>query len=314
MRLVFAGTPEPALPSLRALASSRHEIVAVLSRPDAPVGRGQTMTASPVSAWARAAGIEVLTPRRASEPDFADALRKLAPDCCPVVAYGSLIRPAVLAIPVHGWVNLHFSLLPAWRGAAPVQHAVIAGDDVTGASAFELEAGLDTGPVYGTVTETIAPGDTAGALLTRLADSGADLLVATLDAIEDGTAKPVPQPADGISLAPKLSVDDAHVDWTTPAFAIDRRIRGCSPDPGAWTTLAGRRLGLGPVAVADSAPGVPSLGPGAVHVGRREVLVGTGSTPVRLGSVRPAGRNEMRAADWARGLRTDPDASVRFDR
>jgi len=314
MRVVFAGTPEPALPSLRALASSRHEIVAVVSRPDAPVGRGRTMTASPVSAWARAAGIDVLTPRRPSEPGFADALRERAPDCCPVVAFGALIPRSVLAIPAHGWVNLHFSLLPAWRGAAPVQHALIAGDDVTGASTFALEAGLDTGPVYGTVTEKVAPTDTAGDLLARLADSGAGLLVATLDAIEDGTAAPLAQPADGISLAPKLSVEDAHVDWTTPAFAIDRRIRGCTPDPGAWTMLAGQRLGLGPVAVVEGIPSEPALGPGVLQIGRREVLVGTGSVPVRLGTVRPAGRKDMPATDWARGLRTDPDATVRFDR
>lgn len=314
MRVVFAGTPEPALPSLRALASSRHEIAAVISRPDAPVGRGQTMTASPVSAWARAAGIGVLTPRQPSEPGFVDALRTLAPDCCPVVAYGALIPPAVLAIPAHGWINLHFSLLPAWRGAAPVQHALIAGDDVTGASTFALEAGLDTGPVFGTVTEQVASTDTAGDLLRRLAESGAELLVATLDAIEDGTAAPVIQPTDGISVAPKLGVDDAHIDWTTPAFAIDRRIRGCTPDPGAWTSLAGQRLGLGPVTVVDAAPDLRPLDAGVLHLGRRDVFVGTGSTPVRLGTVRPAGRREMPAADWARGQRSDPDATVRFDR
>lgn len=314
MRVVFAGTPEPALPSLRALASSRHEIVAVISRPDAPVGRGRTVTASPVSAYARAAGIEVLTPRRPSEPAFLDSLRALAPDCCPVVAYGALIPSAALAIPANGWINLHFSLLPAWRGAAPVQHAVIAGDDLSGASTFALEAGLDTGPVYGTVTETIAPTDTAGDLLTRLADSGAELLVATLDAIEDGTAAPVPQPADGISLAPKLSVEDAHVDWTAPAFAIDRRIRGCTPEPGAWTTLAGQRVGLGPVMAVIPTPDAPPLPAGVLSIGRREVLVGTGSTPVRLGSVRPAGRREMPAGDWARGQRTAADATVSFER
>jgi methionyl-tRNA formyltransferase len=314
MRVVFAGTPEPALPSLRALAASRHQVVAVVSRPDAPVGRGRTMTASPVSAWARAQGIEVLTPRRPSEPGFADALRELEPDCCPVVAYGALIPPAVLAIPAHGWVNLHFSLLPAWRGAAPVQHALIAGDDVTGASTFTLEAGLDTGPVFGTVTETIDPSDTAGDLLTRLADSGADLLVATLDAIEDGTAAAVPQQADGVSLAPKLTVEDAHIDWTTPAFAIDRRIRGCTPEPGAWTTLAGRRLGLGPVTVDAPGPDTPPLAPGVLQIGRRDVRVGTGAGTVRLGTVQPAGRRAMPAADWARGQRADPDATVRFDR
>jgi methionyl-tRNA formyltransferase len=314
MRVVFAGTPEPALPSLRALAASRHELIAVVSRPDAPVGRGRTMTAAPVSAWARAEGIEVLTPRRPSEPGFADALRELAPDCCPVVAYGALIPPAVLAIPVHGWVNLHFSLLPAWRGAAPVQRALIAGDDVTGASTFALEAGLDTGPVYGTVTETIAPSDTAGDLLARLAESGAALLVATLDAIEDGTAVAVPQPPDGVSLAPKLSVEDAHVDWTAPAFAIDRRIRGCTPDPGAWTSLAGHRLGLGPVTTVVAAPDTPPLGPGVLVAGRRDVLVGTGSGTVRLGTVQPAGRRAMPAADWVRGQRADPAATLRFDR
>jgi len=314
MRVVFAGTPEPALPSLRALISSRHEIVAVISRPDAPVGRGRTMTASPVSAWARAAGIDVLTPRRPSEPGFADALRERTPDCCPVVAYGALVPPAILAIPAHGWVNLHFSLLPAWRGAAPVQHALIAGDDVTGASTFALEAGLDTGPVYGTVTETIAPTDTAGDLLGRLAESGAELLVATLDAIEDGTAAPLTQPADGISLAPKLSVGDAHVDWTTPAFAVDRRIRGCTPEPGAWTMLAGQRLGIGPVSPTDAATHEPALEPGVLRIGRRDVLVGTGSTPVRLGTVSPAGRKTMAASDWARGLHTAPDTAPRFDR
>ncbi len=314
MRVVFAGTPEPALPSLRALASSRHEIVAVISRPDAPVGRGRTMTASPVSAWARAAGIVVLTPRRPSDPGFAEALGTIAPDCCPVVAYGALIPPAVLAIPRHGWINLHFSLLPAWRGAAPVQHALIAGDDVTGASTFALEQGLDTGPVFGTVTEKVAPTDTAGDLLGRLAQSGAELLVATLDGIEDGTAAPVTQPADGISLAPKISVEDAHVDWSTPAFAIDRRIRGCTPEPGAWTTLDGQRLGLGPVTPADPDPDRAPLHPGVLRIGRRDVLVGTGSTPIRLGTVRPAGRREMQATDWARGQRIEPDATVRFDR
>lgn len=314
MRIVFAGTPEPALPSLRALASSRHEIVAVISRPDAPMGRGRTLTASPVSAWARAAGIDVLAPRRPSEPGFADALRTLAPDCCPVVAYGALIPAAVLAIPAHGWVNLHFSLLPAWRGAAPVQHALMAGEDVTGASTFALEAGLDTGPVYGTVTETVVATDTAGDLLSRLARSGAELLVATLDAIEDGTVEPVPQQVDGISIAPKLRVEDAHVDWTMPAFAIDRRIRGCTPEPGAWTMLAGRRLGLGPVSVVDTGVEPGRLGPGVLQIGRREVLVGTASTPVRLGTVRPAGRREMPATDWARGQHTDADATVRFGR
>jgi methionyl-tRNA formyltransferase len=315
VRIVFAGTPEPALTALRVVADSRHEVIAVLSRPDVAQGRGRTVAASPVSDWAGAEGVELLTPRRPSDPAFVTRLTELAPDCCAIVAYGGLIPPAVLAIPAHGWVNLHFSLLPAWRGAAPVQHALLAGDDVTGASTFRLEAGLDTGPVYGTVTEPIAPTDTAGTLLSRLSVTGAELLVATLDAIEDGTARAVPQPADGVSSAPKISVDDARIDWTAPAFAVDRRIRGCTPEPGAWTTFGAERVGVGPATVID--PDLPAdepLEPGELRIGRRDVLVGTGTTPVRLGLVRPAGRREMPAADWARGLRRPADMPPVFGR
>ncbi|MCZ7474551.1 methionyl-tRNA formyltransferase [Micromonospora sp. WMMC273] len=300
MRLVFAGTPAVAVPALDAIAASGHELLAVVTRPDAPAGRGRGLVRSPVGAWADAHGVEVLTPARPREPEFLDRLRELAPDCVPVVAYGALVPPVALEIPRHGWINLHFSLLPAWRGAAPVQHAVLHGDELTGASVFELEAGLDTGPVYGTVTDEIRPADTSGELLERLAHSGAGLLVAVLDAIGAGTARAVPQPADGVSLAPKLTVEDARVRWGDPAFAVDRRIRACTPAPGPWTTFRDDRVKLGPV---TPLPDGPELKPGELHVEKSGVLVGTATTPVRLGEVRAAGKKAMPAGDWARGAR-----------
>jgi methionyl-tRNA formyltransferase len=301
VRLVFAGTPAVALPALEALAASRHELIAVVTRPDAPAGRGRRLSRSPVGEWADAAGLEVLTPRRPSEPEFLARLGELAPGCCPVVAYGALIPRAALGVPKHGWVNLHFSLLPAWRGAAPVQRAVMAGDEVTGATTFLIEPALDSGPVYGVVTEEIRQTDTAGDLLTRLSVSGAGLLVATLDGIEDGTLTAVPQPADGVSLAPKVSADDARVDWTRPAFAIDRLVRGATPEPGAWTTLRGERVRLGPVTLAG--PAAAGLSPGQLRVTKREVLAGTGTVPVALGQVQAQGKKELAAPDWARGVR-----------
>jgi methionyl-tRNA formyltransferase len=304
MRLVFAGTPEVALPSLDALVASSHEVVAVVTRPDARAGRGRTLHPSPVRRRAEEHGIEVLTPERPRDEGFLARLREIAPDACPVVAYGALVPQVALDIPVHGWVNLHFSLLPAWRGAAPVQHAVMAGDEVTGASTFRLEAGLDTGPVYGVMTERVRPTDTAGDLLARLAEGGAGLLVATMDGIADGSLTPVPQPADGVSLAPKIEVADAEVRWERPATAVDRLVRGCTPAPGAWTTFRGERLKLSPLTVDDAYAEGP-LAPGQLAAGKREVHVGTGSGVVRLGAVRPHGKKEMAAADWARGVRIE---------
>jgi len=303
VRLVFAGTPEPALPSLDAIEGSGHELVAVLTRPDAPAGRNRRPQRSPVGAWADERGIEVLTPGHPREQSFVERLESLAPDCVPVVAYGALVPPKVLGIPAHGWINLHFSLLPTWRGAAPVQHAVLHGDELTGASVFQLEAGLDTGPVFGTVVEPVGPRDTSGDLLGRLALSGAGLLVAVLDAIEAGTAQPVPQPTDGISHAGKITVADAEVRWSEPAFAVDRRIRACTPAPGAWSTLRGERVKLGPVRTAAGAAAIEA---GQIVVEKARVLVGTGTEPVELGSVRAAGKKEMPAVDWARGLRIQP--------
>ena len=300
MRLVFAGTPRAALPSLRALlASPRHEVIAVLTRPDAPTGRGRRVERSPVAALADEYGVEVLTPRRPSEPAFLDRLRELAPDCAPVVAYGALVPRTALDVPKHGWVNLHFSLLPAWRGAAPVQAAIRHGDEITGASVFRLEEGLDTGPVYGVLTEPVRPRDTAGELLDRLAEAGAQLLVATLDGIEDGVLEPQSQPADGVSLAPKVTVDDARVDWTVPAVAVDRLVRSVTPDPGAWTVFRGERLKLGPVTPSTET----DLAPGELSVGKHAVLVGAATAAVELGEVQPHGRKRMPAADWARGAR-----------
>ena len=249
MRLVFAGTPGAAVPTLDALLKSRHEVAAVVTRPDAKSGRGQKLGRSPVAERAAEAGIEVLRPVKPSEPDFLARLREIGPDCCPVAAYGALIPQAALDIPAHGWVNLHFSILPAWRGAAPVQHAILHGDDLTGATTFRIVRELDAGPVFGVLTEPIRPSDTAGDLLDRLSTSGAELLVATLDGIESGELEAREQPADGVSLAPKITPADAEVDWRKPAIAIDRQIRACTPEPGAWTQLDGVRVKLWPVTV-----------------------------------------------------------------
>ncbi len=313
MRLVFAGTPDVAVPSLDALFSSSHEVVAVITRPDAPSGRGRSLVTSPVKERALALGLEVLTPRRAGDPQFQARLRELAPDVCPMVAYGALIPSSTLTIPGQGWINLHFSLLPAWRGAAPVQHAIMAGDEVTGATTFLVEPGLDTGPTYGVMTEVIKPDDTSAALLGRLARAGAGLLVATLDALEAGDLHPVVQPAEGVSLAPKISVQDARVCWHTPALAVDRHIRGCTPSPGAWTTFRGERLKIHPVTLATNVPlidgevGAPEvLAPGEVAATKRAVRVGTASGVVLLGEVQPQGKRPMDGADWARGVRIEP--------
>jgi len=301
MRIVFAGTPTPALPSLRALIDSpRHEVVAVLTRPDAAAGRRGRPAPSPVAQLALDSGIPVLRPARPNTPEFADELAALAPECCAVVAYGALLGADLLAVPTHGWVNLHFSLLPAWRGAAPVQASIAAGDTVTGATTFRIQAALDSGPVYGVLTETIRPSDTAGELLDRLSVAGAGLLEATLDGIADGSLTAVPQSADGVSLAPKITVDEARVRWDLPAQVIERRIRAHTPNPGAWTMIGDVRVKLGPV-VAD--PDSDPLPPGVIRVDRSAVRVGTASQPVLLGRLQPPGKKPMAAADWARGAR-----------
>jgi methionyl-tRNA formyltransferase len=307
MRLVVAGTPHTAVPSLRALLESRHEVVAVVTRPDSRAGRGRTLAPSPVKQVALEHGLEVLTPPTPRDAVFIAQLTEIAPDCCPVVAYGALVPRAALDVPAHGWVNLHFSLLPAWRGAAPVQRALMAGDDVTGATTFVLEEGLDTGPVLGTLTETVRPDDTAGTLLDRLSVAGAGLLVATMDGLADGSLHAVPQPAEGVSLAPKLTTEEARVRWQLPAHVVDRQVRGCTPSPGAWSTFRGERLKVGPVGLpSGSLSAGVALEPGELHATKHEVLVGTGSSAVELREVGPHGRKPMTAADWARGIRIMP--------
>ncbi len=309
MRLVFAGTPAPALPSLRRLIESpRHDVVAVLTRPDAAAGRRGRPTPSPVAQLAAEHGIPILRPDRPNSEEFVSELAALAPQCCAVVAYGALLGDALLAVPAHGWVNLHFSILPAWRGAAPVQAALAAGDTVTGATTFQIERSLDSGPVFGVVTETIRSDDTAGDLLERLSVSGAELLEATIDGIAEGKLTAVPQQVDGVSVAPKVTVEDARIRWDLPAHVVDRRIRAVTPNPGAWTMIGELRVKIGPVDVCEQAD---PLEPGQIRVDRRHVLVGTASVPVQLGSVQPPGKKSMNAADWARGARLDEQGWAR---
>jgi methionyl-tRNA formyltransferase len=305
VRIIFAGTPEPALPSLQRLIDSpHHDVVAVLTRPDAASGRRGRPAPSPVAALALDRGIPVLRPERPNSDEFVAELAELGPDCCAVVAYGALLRDGLLAVPRLGWINLHFSLLPAWRGAAPVQAAIAAGDTVTGATTFQIEPSLDSGPVFGVVTETIRPTDTAGDLLGRLAISGAALLETTLDGVADGSLTAVPQPRDGVTVAPKITVDEARVRWDLPAHVVDRRIRAVTPNPGAWTMIGDLRVKLGPVSLTEAEP----LPPGSIRAGRDGVLVGTASTPVALNLIQPPGKKPMVAADWARGARLDETA------
>lgn len=305
MRLVFAGTPTVAASTLtHLLEHSGHEVVAVITRPDAPVGRSKRPVPSPVAELALERGIELLRPQRPGEPEVMARLAELAPDACPVIAYGALLPQRLLDIPVHGWLNVHYSLLPRWRGAAPVQRAILAGDEVTGVSVFRLVPAMDAGPVFATAEVEIGPGETAGELLERLTPLGARLLVETLDRVADGTAEAVEQPTDGITIAPKLTVDDAHLDWTAPAADLARTVRACNPSPMAWTGYQGERFRILRVEVAEGAQPVP----GALAVSRREVLVGTGLGSLRLLEVQPQGKRPMPAVAWANGLRGEPGA------
>ena len=312
MRIVFAGTPETAVPSLRALIDGgKHEIAAVVTRPDAPKGRGRTLHRSPVGEVADAAGIPVLTPSSGRDPELATALRGLDIDAAAVVAYGNILPQDVLDIPRHGWVNLHFSLLPAWRGASPVNSAIAAGDEISGASTFKLEAAMDTGPVYGTITERISAGDTAGDLLGRLAESGASLLAATLDGIESGDLVAVPQPSDGVSYSGKIGPSDARIRWDLPAYAVDRHVRSITPVPGAWTELPGNRIkigGLTPMTSDELPPQGEGLSPGELNWTKKALFAGTASGAVRVDSLQPPGKKMMNAMDWIRGSHIEPGA------
>ena len=300
MRLVFAGTPHVAAETLtHLLAAGTHEVAAVLTRPDAPQGRSSRLVPSPVAQLAAEHGIEVLRPTRAGDPELASRLAELAPDCCPVVAYGGLIPKSLLDLPRYGWVNVHFSLLPRWRGAAPVQHAILAGDEVTGVTVFELVEGLDAGPVLATSEYTFGPEETAGEALAGLQQLGAAELLRTLDGLAAGTLTATPQPADGITLAPKLSVAGARIDWNRTAVEISRQVRANNPSPVAWTELGGHRFR---VLLATPADG-DELPPGEFRPGKHTVLVGSGSGLLQLVEVQPDGKRPTAAADWGRGQR-----------
>ena len=304
MRLVLAGTPSVAIPSFEALLASDHEVTAVVTRPDAARGRSKRLVPSEVGQWAADHGIPALKPMHPRDPEFVAALTELAPDACPVVAYGALVPQHVLDIPRYGWVNLHFSLLPRWRGAAPVQRAIMAGDGVTGATTFRLVRELDAGPVYGTTEMALTGTETAGEVLEALAHTGARLLLDTIDAL--ATTEPAEQYDEAaVTLAPKITVEEARIDWTRQADEIDRLVRGCSPEPMAWTTIGDERFKVALGRPTDEA----GLAPGEVRVEKRRVLVGTGTTALELVRVQPQGKKEMAGADWGRGLR---DAAVRF--
>lgn len=304
MRLVLAGTPSVAIPSFEALLASDHEVTAVVTRPDAARGRSKRLVPSEVGQWAADHGIPALKPMHPRDPEFVAALTELAPDACPVVAYGALVPQHVLDIPRYGWVNLHFSLLPRWRGAAPVQRAIMAGDGVTGATTFRLVRELDAGPVYGTTEMALTGTETAGEVLEALAHTGARLLLDTIDAL--ATTEPAEQDDEAaVTLAPKITVEEARIDWTRQADEIDRLVRGCSPEPRAWTTIGDERFKVALGRPTDEA----GLAPGEVRVEKRRVLVGTGTTALELVRVQPQGKKKMAGADWGRGLR---DAAVRF--
>ena len=300
MRLVFAGTPAPAVPALRELAESRHQIAAVVTRPDAPLGRKRVLTPSPVAAAAEQVGAPVIKTARL-DADATERIAALEPDLGVIVAYGGLVREPLLSTPAHGWINLHFSLLPKWRGAAPVQHALIAGDDVTGAAVFRLVAELDAGDVFADRRVEIEPRETAGELLSRLADVGAGLLHEVVDAVAAGDAVARAQTGEP-TFAPKLTVDDGRIRWEEAAERILDRVRGTTPEPGAHTTVAGERLKLHRVDLVDDAP---PLAPGQVGWDRGRVLVGSGDGAIALREVQPAGRGVMPAPDWWRGRRQD---------
>lgn len=301
MRLVFAGTPEPAVPTLRRLAASPHDVAAAVTRRDAPLGRKRVLTPSPVARAAEELGIGVLRADRL-DADATERIAALRPDLGVIVAYGGLVREPLLSTPVHGWINLHFSLLPRWRGAAPVQRALMAGDAVTGASVFRLVAALDAGDVFAELSAPIPPDATSGDLLAHLADAGAELVAGVVDAIAGGSAVATPQTGEP-TVAPKLTDDDGRIRWDEPRERVLGRIRGVTPAPGAHTTVQGARLKVLAAAPApDEAPAPP---PGALVGHGRTVVVGTATGAVRLDRVQPAGRGPMDAGDWWRGLRLD---------
>ncbi|GAA1951798.1 methionyl-tRNA formyltransferase [Agromyces allii] len=303
LRLVFAGTPAAAVPSLERLAASGHEIVSVVTRPAAPLGRKRVLTPSPVAQAAERLGLPIVEAARLD----ADATARIAasePDLGVIVAYGGLVREPLLSTPTHGWINLHFSLLPAWRGAAPVQHALIAGESETGAAVFQLVPELDAGDVFAELRRPVVADDTAGTLLDELAVSGAELLADVVDGIADGSAGASPQVGEP-SFAPKLGIDDARLDWSLPAAAVLARHRGVTPEPGAWTTIDGQRVKVLELSPAGASAPATGLRPGELAASGRSLHIGTADAPLEVRRVQPAGRTGMAAADWWRGSGRD---------
>lgn len=296
LRLVFAGSPAAAVPSLSLLAGSDHEVVSVITRADSPQGRRGVLTATPVAIEAEARGIPVIKANRLAGEATA-RVAEYAPDLGVIVAYGGLVRQPLLTTPRLGWINLHFSLLPRWRGAAPVQRAIMAGDDVTGATVFQLVPELDAGAIYGRMTTTIGAHQTAGHLLNSLAASGAELLLGVVASLADGSARAEDQVGD-VTLAPKLTLADGDIDWAQPAESVDSMIRGVTPEPGAFTTVDGVRLKVLEVAIARDAA---RLDPGVTDLVGSTVLIGTATAALELVKVHPAGRKAMDAASWWRG-------------
>jgi methionyl-tRNA formyltransferase len=308
VRVVYLGTPAAAVPPLEALLASAHEVVAVVTRPDRPRDRrGGTPRPSPVKQAALAAAVPVLEPPGGRDPDLPGQLAATGADIGVACAFGYLLPEAVLAALPRGIVNLHFSLLPAYRGAAPVQRALLDGVEVTGVTTFVIDAGMDTGPLLLAAEVAVHPGEDAGALTARLAEVGARLTTETLDALEAGQVEPRPQPGTGASLAPKVTVEEARLDFTWPAGRLADAVRAFTPAPGAWTTHRGRRLKLTRAAVAAGGP-APSLDPGRLALDPEgRLLAGTGDRPLELLELRPEGRRAMTGAEFARGARLGPD-------
>ena len=298
MRIAFAGTPDAAVPTLQALINSPHEIAFVITRPDAPKGRGQELTPSPVAKLAASNGLPIV-----KTSDLSQVAHQVADlDAVVVVAFGGLVPKNLLDVPKFGWINVHFSLLPHWRGAAPVQHAIMAGDDVTGITTFRIEEALDSGPVLAYITTSIGNNETAGQLLDRLSIEGAQLALATLQGLANNSIHPLAQPLDGVSYAPKITTAVARINWQEPALVIARKIRAMTPSPGAWTMSGQDRFKLTPVKLV---PEVTHLTAGQLAFVDGQVYVGTGSHAVELDQIQLPGKTFTAANNWARNLKSD---------
>lgn len=298
MRIAFAGTPDAAVPTLQALINSPHEIAFVITRPDAPKGRGQELTPSPVAKLAASNGLPIV-----KTSDLSQVANQVADlDAVVVVAFGGLVPKNLLDVPKFGWINVHFSLLPHWRGAAPVQHAIMAGDDVTGITTFRIEEALDSGPVLAYITTSIGNNETAGQLLDRLSIEGAQLALATLQGLANNSIHPLAQPLDGVSYAPKITTAVARINWQEPALVIARKIRAMTPSPGAWTMSGQDRFKLTPVKLV---PEVTHLTAGQLAFVDGQVYVGTGSHAVELDQIQLPGKTFTAANNWARNLKSD---------